>query len=593
VAKQAAKVDADALKVRYRLERDKRLAVSRDFQEMTNEFAHYLDDPYLARIERDPIRDHADVAVVGAGFGGLLAASRLRLAGVERIRLIDTAGDVGGTWYWNRYPGAMCDVESYIYLPLLEETGYIPSEKYAHAPEILSHSQNIARKYDLYTDALFHTAVESVTWNAEDNHWVVETDRGDSLRAQFVVMANGPLSRPKLPAIPGMSTYRGHTFHTSRWDYAYTGGDAESEMTGLNEKVVGIIGTGATAIQCVPPLARSAKHLYVFQRTPSSVAPRDNRPTDPDWAATLEPGWQAERMKNFTRLLYGGTVNEDLVHDGWSEILRDVVLDPSFQDLAPSERAKAREAVNIVRMERIRDRVDSVVRNEAAAESLKPYYAYNCKRPTFHDEYLDTFNRPNVTLVDTQGYGIERMYEDGVVANGKEFPLDCLVYATGFEVGTPYTRRAGYEVVGCHGQRLSEKWKDGVSTLHGLMVSGFPNMFVYPGIRSQGTSTVNFAHTLRQYADHVAYIVRTTRECRASTFNVSPAAEDEWVEKIIATRVNDDAFLESCTPGRNNNEGRIDLRPRQDSNFGPGPLKYFEILEEWRSTGTMPGLELA
>jgi cyclohexanone monooxygenase len=364
-------------------------------------------------------------------------------------------------------------------------------------------------------------------------------------------------------------------------------------MTGLNEKVVGIIGTGATAIQCVPPLARSAKHLYVFQRTPSSVAPRDNRPTDPYWAATLKPGWQAERMKNFTHLLYGGTVNEDLVHDGWSEVLRDVVLDPCFHDLAPSERVKAREAVDIVRMDKIRDRVDSVVRNEAVAESLKPYYAYNCKRPAFHDEYLDTFNRPNVTLVDTQGYGIERMSENGVVANGKEFPLDCLVYATGFEVGTPYTRRAGYEVVGCHGQRLSEKWKGGVSTLHGLMVSGFPNMFVYPGIRSQGTSTVNFAHTLRQYADHVAYIVRTTRDCRASTFNVSPAAEDEWVEKIIATRVNDDAFLESCTPGRNNNEGRIDLRPRQDSNFGPGPLKYFEILEEWRSTGTMPGLELA
>jgi cyclohexanone monooxygenase len=593
VAKQAAKVDADALKVRYRLERDKRLAVSRDFQEVTNEFAHYLDDPYLARIERDPIRDHTDVVVVGAGFGGLLAASRLRLAGVKRIRLIDTAGDVGGTWYWNRYPGAMCDVESYVYMPLLEETGYIPSEKYAHAPEILRHSQNIARKYDLYTDALFHTAVESVTWNAKYNHWVVGTDRGDSLRAQFVVMANGPLSRPKLPAIPGISTYRGHTFHTSRWDYAYTGGDAESEMTGLNEKVVGIIGTGATAIQCVPPLARSAKHLYVFQRTPSSVAPRDNRPTDPYWARTLKPGWQAERMKNFTHLLYGGTVSEDLVHDGWSEVLRDVVLDPSFRDLAPSERVKVREAVDIVRMDKIRDRVDSVVRNEAVAESLKPYYAYNCKRPAFHDEYLDTFNRPNVTLVDTQGHGIERMYENGVVANGKEFPLDCLVYATGFEVGTPYTRRAGYEVVGCHGQRLSEKWKDGVSTLHGLMVSGFPNMFVYPGIRAQGTSTVNFAHTLRQYADHVAYIVRTTRECKASTFDVSPAAEDEWVEKVIATRVNDDAFLESCTPGRNNNEGRIDLRPRQDSNFGPGPLKYFEILEEWRSAGTMPGLELA
>jgi cyclohexanone monooxygenase len=593
VAKQAAEADADALKARYRLERDKRLAASRDFQEVTNEFAHYLDDPYRARIERDPIQDHVDVVVVGAGFAGLLAASRLRLAGVERIRLIDAAGDVGGTWYWNRYPGAMCDVESYIYLPLLEEMGYIPTEKYARAPEILRYSQSIARKYDLYSDALFHTTVEGVTWNADDNYWVVGTDRGDSLRARFVVMANGPLSRPKLPAIPGMSTYRGHTFHTSRWDYAYTGGDAESEMTGLKDTVVGIIGTGATAVQCVPPLGRSAKHLYVFQRTPSSVSPRNNRPTDPDWAATLEPGWQAERMSNFTQLLYGGNVNDDLVHDGWSEVLRDVVLDPSFHDLAPSERAKAREAIDIVRMERIRARVDSVVRDEAVAESLKPYYAYVCKRPTFHDEYLDTFNRPNVTLVDTRGFGLERMYEDGVVANGKEFPLDCLVYATGFEVGTPYTRRAGYEVVGCYGQRLSEKWKNGVSTLHGLMVSGFPNMFVYPGIRSQGTSTVNYTHTLRQYADHVAYIVQTTRESTASTFNVSPAAEDEWVAKIIATRADDDALLESCTPGRNNNEGRIDLRPRQDSNYGPGPLKFFEILEEWRSTGIMPGLELA
>jgi cyclohexanone monooxygenase len=292
-------------------------------------------------------------------------------------------------------------------------------------------------------------------------------------------------------------------------------------------------------------------------------------------------------------VLYGGTVNDDLVHDGWSEVLRDVALDPSFHGLAPGERAKARAAVDVVRMERIRDRVDSVVRNKAVAESLKPYYAYMCKRPTFHDEYLDTFNRPNVTLVDTRGYGLKRMYQDGVVANGQEFALDCLVYATGFEVGTPYTRRAGYEVVGCHGQRLSEKWKDGVSTLHGLMASGFPNMFVYPGIRSQGTSTVNFTHTLSQYANHVAYIVEMTRALMASTFNVSPAAEDEWVEKIIATRADDDAFLESCTPGRNNNEGRIDLRPRQDSNFGPGPLKFFEILEEWRLTGTMPGLELA
>src|SRR4029079_5735015 len=343
--------------------------------------------------------------------GGVCHGSRLRQAGVDDIRIVEKGGDFGGTWYWNRYPGAACDVESYIYLPLLEEIGYVPREKYSQAAEILAHSQAIGRHFDLYRNACFQTEVTEMRWDDSDGRWIVRTNRGDALRARFICMASGPLHRPKLPGVPGVGSFAGHTFHTSRWDYDYTGGDSEGGLTKLADKVVGIIGTGATAVQCVPHLGAGAQELVVFQRTPCAIDVRNNRPTDPEWAASLEPGWQQRRMENFNNLVTGIPEPEDLVGDGWTDIIGKLLLQlrqADATDTSPEGLAKTVELADFDKMESIRARVDTIVADPNTADALKPWYRQFCKRPCFHDDYLDTYNRSNVTLVDTDGKGVDR-----------------------------------------------------------------------------------------------------------------------------------------------------------------------------------------
>jgi cyclohexanone monooxygenase len=587
--------DPDALRAKYRAERDKRLRpdANDQYREVTGALAHYLDDPYVAPgFTREPLHDAVDAVVIGGGFGGLLAGARLREAGVAELRIIEKGGDFGGTWYWNRYPGAQCDVESYIYLPLLEETGYVPSEKYVRAPEILRHSQAIGRKYDLYRDALFQTEVTELRWDAAQARWLVATNRGDRLRARFVVMANGPLNRPKLPGIPGIESFRGHSFHTSRWDYAYTGGDSSGGLTRLGDKRVGVIGTGATAVQCVPHLGEFSQQLYVFQRTPSSIDARGNRPTDPEWVKSLRPGWHHQRMDNFNILVSGGFQAEDLVADGWTDIIRKllVMVQEPGSNLSPEGLAKTMELADFQKMEQIRARVDALVADAATAQALKPWYRQFCKRPCFHDEYLQTFNRPNVTLVDTQGRGVERISERGVVANGVEVPLDCLIYATGFEVGTDYSRRAGYPIVGKGGVTLTQHWADGVRTLHGMQSRGFPNCFILGP--QQAGFTVNFPHLLDEESRHVAWIVEHALRTGARTVEVSEAAEAEWVRTIVALAGFGRQFLEECTPGYYNNEGKLSERAAQNGFYGAGSVAFFQLLRDWRAAGDLKGLEL-
>jgi cation diffusion facilitator CzcD-associated flavoprotein CzcO len=587
--------DPDALRDKYRDERDKRLRVDGNDQyiEITGRFAHYLDDPYIDRVEREPLTDEVEVVIVGGGFGGLLAGARLRAIGVDDLRVIEKGGDVGGTWYWNRYPGAACDVESYVYLPLLEELGTIPTEKYARAAEILEHSRAIARHYGLYRNACLHTEVTELRWDDAIDRWVIRTDRGDAMRARFVVLANGPLHRPKLPGIEGIDVFRGHSFHTSRWDYDYTGGDAHGNLTGLADKRVAVIGTGATAVQCVPHLAAAAAELLVFQRTPSSIDVRANRPTDPAWAGSLEPGWQQRRMDNFNSLVSGIPQPEDLVNDGWTDIIGKLlfrIATDEDADLTPAGIAAAVELADFEKMEQIRSRVDAVVSDPHVAEALKPYYRQFCKRPCFHDEYLDAFNRPNVTLVDTNGRGVDRITERGLVANEVEFEVDCIIYATGFEVGTDYTRRAGHEVFGRDGVTLTEKWADGASTFHGMHSRGFPNCFVFSIVQS-GFS-VNFPHMLNEQSKHVAYILGHAREHGITVVEASQAAEEEWVRTIEDLARNNLAFLESCTPGYYNNEGRPGERSARNTPYGAGPVAFIALLDQWRSDGTLAGLEL-
>jgi cyclohexanone monooxygenase len=592
-----AAFDATKLRDKYREERDKRLRNdgNEQYLEVKGEFAHFLDDPYATPgFEREALNDEVEVLVIGGGFGGLLAGARLRQAGIEDIRIIDPASDFGGTWYWNRYPGIACDVESYTYLPLLEEVGYVPKEKYSFGREILEHSQAIARKFDLYRDVCFQTRVEELRWDEEESRWIVSTNRGDRMKAHYLCMATGPLNRPKLPGIPGVEEFEGHSFHASRWDYEYTGGDSDGNLTGLQGKRVGIIGTGATAVQCVPHVGESAEHLYVFQRTPSSIDVKNNPPTDLAWADSLKPGWHQHRMDNFNALVSGVPQEVDLVNDGWTDLIGKLLVgmrQGAAGDMSPEGIAKAVELADFEKMEEIRARVDSIVRDPETAEALKPYYRQFCKRPCFHNEYLETFNRPNVTLVDTEGKGVERITKKGVVVAGHEYEFDCLVYASGFEVGTDYSRRAGVEIYGRGGQSLTEKWEEGICTFHGMHVHGFPNCFIVSN--PQAGFTASYPHLLDEQAKHLAYIIRIGGQRKLGKVEVSAEREASWVQQCIDKARDAGDFLENCTPGYYNNEGQTSERSAQNGFYGGGSVEFFKILEDWRADDQLEGMDLS
>ena len=586
--------DPDALREKYRFERDKRLRPegNAQYHSIDGEFSNYVDDPYVTGISvRAPLNDEVDVVIIGGGFGGLISAARLLEGGIGNIRIIEKGGDFGGTWYWNRYPGAACDTESYIYLPLCEELNFVPKEKYTHAPEILQHCHNIAQHYDLYNRACLQTQVTGMSWEETQKRWIIKTDRGDAMQARFVIMSNGPLNRPKLPGIPGITDFEGHTFHTSRWDYDYTGGTSEGNLDRLADQRVAIIGTGATAVQCMPHLGASAKSLHVFQRTPSSIDVRANRPTDADWAKSLPKGWQKARMENFNALTSGRIVEEDLVMDGWTEIIRNLISMANYRgkDIDPRDIPKLMEMADFQKMEQIRARVDTLVEDPKTAEALKPYYRQFCKRPCFHDNYLQTFNRPNVTLVDTQGQGVTSMSANGVTANGQTYEVDCVIFATGFEVGTAYTRRAGYDLQGRDGERLSDKWATGLKTLHGLHSRGFPNVFFMS--TAQAGFTTNFPHAMDESAHHIRYIIQRCLEEGVTAIEPSQVAEDAWVQEIIGLSRISESFQADCTPGYYNNEGQPNPTSTQNSAYGKGPIPFFQRMAAWREEGSMAGLE--
>src|SRR3954464_13364665 len=416
-------IDKEALQRKYDEERDKRLRPDGNDQyvELKDQLAHYLDHPYTPVTGREPKTDHVTVAFIGGGFAGLVTCARLKEAGIDDVRVVEKGGDFGGTWYWNRYPGAMCDTASMVYMPLLEETGHMPTEKYAHAPEILEHSRRIGKHFGLYDNALFHTEVKDLVWDDDRSCWIVRTNRGDEFTAQFVAMGLGPLHVPKLPGIPGIEDFQGHSFHTSRWDYDYTGGDPlGAPMDKLGDKRVGIIGTGATSVQCVPHLARACKELYVFQRTPSSVDVRDNAPIDPEWFSEIAtPGWQQRWLENFTANQAGGSAEEDLVQDGWTDLSRRIrakITDLPREQRTPPNMLAAFEDSDFEKMEEIRARVDTIVGDRETSAKLKAWYRQLCKRPCFHDAYLQAFNTPGTHLVDTDGKGVERITENGIVA---------------------------------------------------------------------------------------------------------------------------------------------------------------------------------
>jgi cyclohexanone monooxygenase len=591
--------DPEALRERYRAERDKRLRADGvdQYREARDDLARFVEgDPFAPpSVEREPIDEDVEVAIVGGGFSGLLAAARLSERGVTDFRLVEAGADFGGTWYWNRYPGAQCDTDAYCYLPLLEELGYMPKEKYAYAGEIFEHSQRIGRHYGLYERTHFSTRVTSMEWDESIARWHLRTDRGDDMRARFVVTALGPMTRPKLPGIPGLETFAGHSFHTGRWDYRYTGGDSNGGMTGLADKKVAVIGTGASAIQCVPRLARDARHVYVFQRTPSSVDHRRNRPTDAEWWSSLEPGWQRQRRENFDAISMGRRVDVDLVDDGWTDIFR-AISSPKGENRPRTreERDRIVELTDFQKMEEIRRRVDDTVADPDIAELLKPYYRVMCKRPTFNDEYLACFNRDNVTLVDvSEAKGVERITEHAVVANGREYEVDLIVYASGFETSPDLRRRTGVDVIGRDGVHYDDHRARGLKTLHGFCTRGFPNQFSI-GI-SQNAFSVNMTSMFDDQARHIAYIVSEAMARGARTVEPTEQGQNAWAEQLASPGSGGDGsggFLSSCTPGYYNNEGRSTGGNSFLGAYPRGIGAFNQLLEDWRAAGDLDGLEL-
>jgi cation diffusion facilitator CzcD-associated flavoprotein CzcO len=590
--------DPGAVHAKYRAERDKRLVEGRsDIRDLDQDrvFGHYRDDPFTPYVERPPVSDEVDVVIVGGGIAGVLVGAELRKRGFEHIRIVDQAGGIGGTWYWNRYPGIMCDVESYIYIPMLEEFGYIPKDRYASGPEIRQHLERIAEKYRLCDDALFHTDITRAEWHDDEARWHVHTDRGDDITCRWYVLGAGILNLMKLPDLAGMEDFAGHSFHTARWDYDYTGGSTFEPLDKLGDKTVALLGTGASGIQVVPPLVAAAEHVYVFQRTPSAIGFRGNRPTDPAFGRNLAPGWQKARMDNFQAIMLGRKVDTDLVDDGWTHHYA-AVNNPRFEKgMTREEFFRHAEEVDFEIMEEHRRRVDELVADPKAAEILKPYYRYICKRPCFHDEYLPAFNAPNITLVDCPA-GIEKVTEKGLVVDGTPYEVDCIIYGTGFEPErTPLARRVGHEIVGRDGSTLEERWADGPYTMFGIMSRGFPNMFVMPAPAQQCVVTVNYTQLAVLGAEVIAGAIAQLEEAAVDAFDVSAAAEAAWVAQIVERFSANEQVMAACTPSRINNEGHPEDVSALMGNYGGGFGDWFayrEVLENWVADGRLDGLEL-
>lgn len=588
----AIEIDRDALRRKYLEERDKRMRQDGADQYVrpgaeTAKFGKYLEDPYAeGELERAAVVKEVDVLMVGGGFGGLLMGAQLRKLGIDEFLIIENASDFGGTWYWNRYPGVACDIVSYIYMPMLEELGKMPTMRYASGPEIFEHCKDIARHFDLYPKALFRTKVSEMRWDEATKRWLVTTNRGDRITARFVTMSTGPLNQAKLPGVPGLEGFMGHSFHTSRWDYDYTGGDAHGGLTKLSDKRVGIIGTGSTAIQAVPHLGQWAKHLYVFQRTPSSIQPRENGPTNPEWVKSLKPGWQDELVHNFTSIITGIHVDEDQIQDGWTKTFR-LLFDNV--DVPSKEIAEVMDMNDLKKMEQIRHTIDEIVEDNETAEALKPYYGLMCKRLGFSDDYLQTFNRPNVTLVDTKGKGVERISENSVIVNGQQYELDCLIFATGFEWLTEHKVGSGFEIYGRDGLPQSEAWEEGVLSLYGIHSRDFPNRFAI--CNSQQPQTANFVHMLDVVTTYLANLVKHCLNNGIKTVEPTQQAQDAWVDDVVEKNTARQEYFKNCTPGYYNHEGEFSLKTARNGSYTGSFLDFSQMLENQRKARTFGGLE--
>ncbi|KAJ9631740.1 hypothetical protein H2203_000140 [Taxawa tesnikishii (nom. ined.)] len=603
-------VDALQVEKRYGEERAKRLREDglEQFVDISHsdKFRHFQEDPWLnpsaIKDARKMFPDNrCRVLILGAGLGGLMYAVRMVEAGVrpEDITIVDSAGGFGGTWYWNRYPGLMCDVESYSYLPLLEETGYMPRHRYAYGDEIRGYANLVAEKWGVANSAVFQTKAEKLEWDEAVKEW------------KFVATVNGVLNWPKLPATPGIMDYQGKMFHTSRWNYALTGGlPTDPSLKNLQDKRVAIIGTGATAVQVIPHLARWSKHLYVVQRTPSAIDRRDQRETDSEWfhkSVATAPGWQRERLRNFHQQFTTERVpSTNLVDDEWTRAPGLVAIagnpsGPMTMEEFPAYMSKLR-ALDLARQNRVRARARREVEDPNTAEKLQAWYPTWCKRPCFHDDYLPSFNRPNVTLLDTAGKGISRLTSDSLIISDptdpdqeQSYPVDIIIFATGFRspfLGTP-AEKANMSIIGRDGKTMSESWAaNGPRTLHGVMCHNFPNLFLSGPFQASLSPSNLFS--VDALAQHAAYILSSSNlRAHGKPFTAEPTVEatEDWAQQILM-RAPAMAAIAGCTPSYFNLEGALDRLPAEEMMkmaksglWGHGVESFLEHVEAWRAEG--------
>ncbi len=594
-------IDVEAMVARYAHERERRLRKegARAYVQLkVDNLPDYGIDPHTEIVPREPIERDIDTVVLGAGFGGVLASYYLKKQGQDDFVLLDTAGDFGGVWYWNRYPGIQCDNDSYCYLPLLEETGFVPSKKFADGWEIQGYIRQIAEHFGFADKGVFHTQVTALVWDDELGRWQVRTNRGDRIAARFVIMANGVLNMPKLPTLEGIDAFKGKLFHTARWDHDYTGGSWDNPVLDkLHDKTVAIVGTGATAIQAVPLLAEYAKRLYVIQRTPATVDARPNPETDMDWFSAQPPGWQAARKDNFHKGAMEAYApdDEDLVEDFWTEVARNVVAELAEEgcpEISLEEMMNRRGEMDHRVMERMRRRVDALVRDGATAEALKPYYYFMCKRPLSSETFYPAFNRDNVELIDvSETRGIEKLTETGFVANGQEYTCDCVIFASGFEVTSDIEKRWGIErIEGQGGQSLYDFWREGPLTLHGTMTHGFPGLFFIGYI--QGGLNASVTEQFGRQGEHIAWIIAEALKRGADRVEVTKQAMDDYVAHFEATTIDQTDFLNACPPSYFNNDGAKEHKWGLFRPWGAGWHDFQRFLAEWREAGDMKGLEL-
>jgi cyclohexanone monooxygenase len=482
-----------------------------------------------------------DVIVIGAGFAGMYMLHRLRQLGMD-ARVIEAGSDVGGTWYWNRYPGARCDVESMEYSYQFDEDlqqQWEWSERYAPQPEILDYARHVADRFALRQDIQFNTRVVSMDFDESAACWLVTTDDGQQSRANFVVAATGCLSVPNRPQFPGQESFRGEIYHTGTWPH---------EPVDFSGKRVGIIGTGSSAVQSIPLIAEQASQLCVFQRSPNYSVPAQNGPLDPDLQRRLKARYSELREQNKQMVIGFGARHPR--NDGYA------------LDMTPEERERQLQRhwdlggllyggafgdvfldpeANEAAAEFVRGKIRATVKDPEVAEKLCPDSTIFCKRLCADTGYFETYNRDNVELVDVKAAPIQAITASGLRTAEAEYELDCIVYATGFDAMTGALNRMA--ITGRNGLKLTDKWQDGPRTYLGLETAGFPNLFLVTGPGSPSVLT-NMLPSIEQHVEFIADFIGHLRDKGLRTAEADPLAEAQWVEHVNA--VAESTLYTSC-----------------------------------------------